>query len=84
MEEELNPHDLYKRFDRLLNQYEYKYKQGDRVKGTVFRVDQRAAYVDIGAKATASCPAEECSLAGVQRVCCVILLGQLYSAGHAT
>lgn len=78
VEDELNPHDLYKHFDRLLSQYQYKYKQGDRVKGKVFRVDQRAAYVDIGAKATASCPAEECSLAGVQRVCCFILLG------HAT
>ena len=65
---ELNTHDLYKRFDHLLNQYAYSYKQGDRVKGTVFRVDQRGAYVDVGAKASAVCPAEECSLAGVQRV----------------
>ena len=69
VEDELNPHDLYKRFDRLLSQYEYSYKQGDKVKGKVFRVDQRAAYVDIGAKASAVCPAEECSLVGVQRVC---------------
>ena len=75
VEDELNPHDLYKRFDRLLSQYEYSYKQGDKVKGTVFRVDQRAAYVDIGAKASASCPAEECSLVGVQRVCSPVLLG---------
>ena len=74
MEDELNADDLYKRFDRLLSQYEYSYKQGDKVKGTIFRVDQRAAYVDIGAKASASCPAEECSLVGVQRVC--LLLGQ--------
>ena len=69
VEDELNADDLYKRFDRLLSQYEYSYKQGDKVKGTIFRVDQRAAYVDIGAKASASCPAEECSLVGVQRVC---------------
>ena len=90
VEDEPNPHDLYKRFDRLLSQYEYSYKQGDRVKGTVFRVDQRAAYVDIGAKASASCPAEECSLGGVQRVCVLLLgrasllsylRGQLCSAG---
>lgn len=67
-EGDVNPRDLYKCFDQLLNDYEYKYKQGGKVKGTVFRVDQRAAYVDIGAKANASCPAEECSLAGVQRV----------------
>lgn len=66
--EELNTQDLYKRFEKLLGQYSYSYKQGDKVKGTVFRVDQRGAYVDIGAKAAATCPAEECSLVGVQRV----------------
>lgn len=66
--EELSTRDLYKRFEKLLGQYAYSYKQGDKVKGIVFRVDQRAAYVDVGAKAAASCPAEECSLAGVQRV----------------
>lgn len=65
--EELNTQDLYKRFEQLLGQYSYSYKQGDKVKGIVFRVDQRGAYVDIGAKAAATCPSEECSLVGVQR-----------------
>ena len=67
--QELNTHELYKRFEYLLSKHAYSYKQGDRVKGTVFRVDQRGAYIDIGAKAAATCPAEECSLVGVQRVC---------------
>ena len=66
--QELNTQDLYKRFEQLLGQYSYSYKQGDKVKGIVFRVDQRGAYVDIGAKAAATCPSEECSLVGVQRV----------------
>jgi len=66
--EELNTQDLYKRFEQLLGQYSYSYKQGDKVKGIVFRVDQRGAYVDVGAKAAATCPSEECSLVGVQRV----------------
>jgi len=66
--QELNTQDLYKRFEQLLGQYSYSYKQGDKVKGIVFRVDQRGAYVDVGAKAAATCPSEECSLVGVQRV----------------
>lgn len=65
--DQMNPHDLYKRFEKLLSQHKYKYKQGDRVRGIIFAVDQRGASVDIGAKSPAICPAEECSLAGVQR-----------------
>ena len=78
--EELNTHDLYKRFDQLLTRYAYSYKQGDRVKGVVFRVDQRGAYVDIGAKAAAVCPSEECSLAGMARVPCLPLHSSRFAA----
>ena len=67
-EEPLDTEALYKQFGKLLGEYTYSYKQGDRVKGTVFGVDQRGAYVEVGAKAAATCPSEECSLAGMPRV----------------
>lgn len=67
--DELSTKELYKRFDQLLSENKYKYKQGDRVRGFIYAVDQRGASVDIGAKMPAICPSEECSLAGVQRVC---------------
>ena len=38
------------------------------VQGTIFRVDQRGAYVDVGGKSTAFCPVAELSLAPVSRV----------------
>lgn len=37
------------------------------VVGTVFRVDQRGAYVDVGGKSTAFCPLNELSLAPVNK-----------------
>lgn len=38
------------------------------VQGTVVRVDQRGAYVDIGGKSTAFCPTVELALANIPRV----------------
>ena len=63
-----NPNALYQHFENLLRKRAYGYKQGDKVTGTVFQVDERNAYVDIGAKAPALCPLEECTQAKVQRV----------------
>jgi ribosomal protein S1 len=48
------------------------------VQGTVVRVDQRGAYVDIGGKSTAFCPTAELALANVPRVCTAALLARLY------
>lgn len=64
-----NPNPLYQHFENLLQKRQYGYKQGDKVLGTVFQVDERNAYVDIGAKASALCSVDECTVARVQRVC---------------
>ena len=63
-----NPDALYQHFENLLRKRAYGYKQGDKVTGTVFQVDERNAYVDIGAKAPALCSVDECTTARVQRV----------------
>lgn len=46
------------------------------VQGTVVRVDQRGAYVDIGGKSTAFCPTAELALANIPkaRMCCFACL----------
>ena len=59
---------LYDQFKALLVDYEFSYKIGDRVSGKVFHCDSKGAWVDIGAKAAALCPAEESSLADVRNV----------------
>ena len=41
---------------------------GDKVTGTVFSIDQRGAYVDIGAKGAAFVPSDELSLSKIERV----------------
>ena len=48
--------ELYKEFERLLVDYQFSYKVGDRVTGKVFHCDAKGAWVDIGAKAAALCP----------------------------
>ena len=59
---------LYDEFKKLLVDYEFSYKVGDRVSGKVFHCDSKGAWVDIGAKAAALCPASESSLAEVRNV----------------
>lgn len=44
--------------------------------GTVFRVDQKGAYVDVGGKTAAFCPAQELSLAKIVRSSQVVGPGQ--------
>ena len=60
--------ELYKEFDRLLSDYQFSYKVGDRVTGKVFHCDAKGAWVDIGAKAAALCPGSEASLAQARNV----------------
>lgn len=67
-EDELDKDAMYKRFEELLSSYDFAFKTGDRVTGTIFRVDGRGAYVDIGAKGAAFCPVAEISQCKVDRV----------------
>ena len=59
---------LYSVFEELIKQSDFDFKQGDVVSGTVFEVDQKGAYVDIGAKSAAFCPTAEVTLCKIQRV----------------
>lgn len=68
LEDDVESQSLYQRFEELLKQYDFNFKNGDKVIGTVFRIDGRGAYVDIGAKSPAICPVSEASLAEVDRV----------------
>lgn len=61
-EEEMDIKSLYDEFATLLDQYDHNFKRGDTVVGTVFRTDDRGAYVDIGAKSAGYCSSAECSL----------------------
>ena len=58
----------YKHFERLLNKNSSLPKQGDRVVGTVISLDQKNAYIDIGAKTAAVLPKEEMSIAKIDKV----------------
>ncbi len=49
-------------FELLLEKFDYKYKKGDLIKGTVCGYDHEGVIVDIGAKATAVCPEREAGL----------------------
>lgn len=48
-------------FESLLNKYDYAFKKGDLVKGTVYGYDGEGALVDIGGKSTAIVPEKEAS-----------------------
>lgn len=48
-------------FEALLEQYDYKFKKGDIVKGTVYGYDSNSVIIDIGAKNTAVVPSYEVS-----------------------
>jgi small subunit ribosomal protein S1 len=66
----------YEDFSRLLEQYDFKFNVGDKIVGNVFNIDQRGAYVDIGAKAAAFLPTSEASLAPISKVGDVVEVGQ--------
>ncbi|KAK9827732.1 hypothetical protein WJX81_007013 [Elliptochloris bilobata] len=63
-----NAEDLYARFNQLLDQGVADFQQGDKVTGVIATVDQRGAYVEIGGKMPAYCPADELSLCKLSRV----------------
>lgn len=46
-------------FESLLDKYDYNFKKGDLVKGTVWSYDSEGVIVDIGAKTSAIVPARE-------------------------
>ena len=46
-------------YEELLKQYEYNFKKGDLVQGTVEGYDSEGAIIDIGAKSNAICPERE-------------------------
>lgn len=52
----------YDKFEQLLGKYEFRFRVGDKVTGTVFRVENNGLYVDIGAKSSAFCPVAELTL----------------------
>lgn len=49
-------------FETLLNKYDYNFKKGDLVKGTVWSYDSEGVIVDIGSKTSAIVPAREAKL----------------------
>lgn len=62
MDDEMDESSMYEAFAEMLDQYDHNFKRGDLVMGTVFRVDQRGAYVDIGAKGAGYCSSSEASM----------------------
>lgn len=58
----------YERFQELLDKFDFKFKAGDKVTGHVLRIDNRGAYVDIGAKSAAFVPTHEVSIGSLARV----------------
>ena len=49
-------------FASLLGKYDYNFKPGDLVKGTVFALEPKGAMIDIGAKTAAFMPMQEVSI----------------------
>ncbi|PSC75243.1 30S ribosomal chloroplastic [Micractinium conductrix] len=69
---ELSSEELYARFESMIAEHDMAHSVGDRVQGTVVRVDQRGAYVDIGGKSTAFCPTAELALANIPKSAAVV------------
>ena len=53
-------------FASLLSKYDYNFKPGDIVKGTVFALESKGAMIDIGAKTAAFMPMQEVSINRVE------------------
>jgi len=58
----------YMELGRLLDTYDFKFNVGDKVTGSIFNVDNRGAYVDIGAKASAFMPTAEAAIVKLDSV----------------
>ncbi|MFZ9900483.1 MAG: S1 RNA-binding domain-containing protein, partial [Vulcanococcus sp.] len=55
-------------FASLLSKYDYNFKPGDVVKGTVFAIEPKGAMIDIGAKTAAFMPMQEVSINRVEGI----------------
>lgn len=65
-------------FESLLNEYDYKFKKGDLVKGIVWSYDSEGVIVDIGSKTSAIVPLREAKLDAKEPVENVLEKGKEY------
>jgi len=58
----------YAELAKALAKYDFNFRVGEKVTGTVLVVQNSGIYVDIGAKSAAFCPAAECAMGKAARV----------------
>jgi small subunit ribosomal protein S1 len=64
-------------FASLLSKYDYNFKPGDVVNGTVFALESKGAMIDIGAKTAAFMPLQEVSINRVEGLSDVLQPGEI-------
>jgi len=64
-------------FAALLGKYDYNFKPGDVVNGTVFALESKGAMIDIGAKTAAFMPLQEVSINRVEHLSDVLEPGEV-------
>ncbi|MGL6134539.1 MAG: 30S ribosomal protein S1 [Prochlorococcaceae cyanobacterium] len=64
-------------FAALLSKYDYNFKPGDVVNGTVFALESKGAMIDIGAKTAAFMPLQEVSINRVEGLADVMQPGEI-------
>ena len=64
-------------FASLLSKYDYNFKPGDVVNGTVFALEPKGAMIDIGAKTAAFMPLQEVSINRVEHLSDVLEPGEV-------
>jgi small subunit ribosomal protein S1 len=64
-------------FASLLSKYDYNFKPGDVVNGTVFALESKGAMIDIGAKTAAFMPLQEVSINRVEHLSDVLEPGEV-------
>jgi small subunit ribosomal protein S1 len=64
-------------FASLLSKYDYNFKPGDVVNGTVFAMEPKGAMIDIGAKTAAFMPLQEVSINRVENLSDVLEPGEI-------
>lgn len=67
--------ELREEVDAMYDQFDYDFKVGDKVMGTVIELDDEGAYIEIGAKAAGFCPLTECSFAKLKTPLEVLRVG---------
>jgi len=65
-------------FETLLTKFDYNFKKGDLIKGTVWSYDSEGVIVDIGSKTSAIVPLREAKLDAAEPVENVLVKGQEY------